>query len=511
MNNKPITLCLVAILTTLLAGSAFAQDIAPTPKRSPRVPVSKQALPDHKVLQSRDVRGAAVIIDGEKLRIGDIDLRLFGVVPPQLSASYGPQARAVLDKLTDGQAVDCMVRDRDHDGRFLATCRVGATDLALELLRHGLAVTARGSLQPTELAGPYLAAEQAAQTQKLGLWSVSMPQGVAVPVPAATAPLPQPAPAQPAAIAVTLPQAPPEVKKEEKPAALAPVPPLPKAQPAEQATAPAALQDANEAADDSEDAPGVFARYQLLITGLVMLVTAFGIMGVISFQRRRERREEIKAVAAALRGELLAARAVCQARLKIMEADDRPVNWPKIRTTLYTAYVGRLGWLGAVLARQIASIYGQAADYAAYYNSTNASTETAAKRLALQVLIQHVDEVLPRLALIEQTGQQINPTLAAIAEAKVSPEAETPSTAPVPPPAAVPASEIGLRMPWNAVRKFARDRFNELKAQTAPPETSVEADYAALVEAEMASLTFSEEDGLEAPPSNVTKFRGIGS
>ena len=125
-------------------------------------------------------------------------------------------------------------------------------------------------------------------------------------------------------------------------------------------------------------------------------------------ERRRDRRDEMKAIAAALRGELLAARAVCQARLKTWaESESKSAAWPRIRSTLYQAYVGRIGSLGAMLARQIASIYGQAVDYAAYYNSASSEglrPEGVSKRQALQTLVQHIEEVLPKLAAIEQTG-----------------------------------------------------------------------------------------------------------
>ena len=64
---------------------------------------------------------------------------------------------------------------------------------------------------------------------------------------------------------------------------------------------------------------------------------------------------------------------------------------------------GRLGWLGAVLARQIASIYGQAGDYAAYFTAGGQSNEPSAlatKRQALTKLVQHIEQVLPKLAAI---------------------------------------------------------------------------------------------------------------
>ena len=150
--------------------------------------------------------------------MNDIDLRLFGIVPPQLSASFGPQARSALDELAKGQNVSCHVRDRDHDGRFLATCSTENTkaDLALELLKRSRLKIIMARLQPTDLAQPYEAAEDAAQASKLGLWSTAVPQAA---TPAAPPAPPPPAKAEPKIDTSNVPPLPSELKKEEKPAA----------------------------------------------------------------------------------------------------------------------------------------------------------------------------------------------------------------------------------------------------------------------------------------------------
>jgi hypothetical protein len=457
------------------------------------------------------VLGDMAVIDSEKLHIGDIDVRLFGVVPPQLSASFGPQARATLDKLVTGQPVSCLVRDRDQAGRFLATCRTaGNADLAMELLRRGLAVTARGSLTSTDLAQPYMAAEQAAQTQKIGLWSGVTPAPVAVPAPVA-APVVAPQPAPQSQATVVPPPAPPTapVVDTKKEAAMA------KADEAKMTPAPLAASSLEPPSDETlavPDAPdSFFARYQILITGLIMLVTALSILGVISSQRRHEKRDEMKAIAAALRGELTAARGVCLARLKsvVNEGEDKAMTWPRLRSTLYQAYIGRLGWLGADLARQIASIYGQASDYAAYYSSDDETkVETTPKRQALQTLVQHIEEVLPRLMHIEQTGRK------AYYSASHSVKASAPlieKSITVSAPEKTAASEVTQHVPlashpiWDTMRKFARERFTEDRHQT----PSDEQDYAALIEEEMANLTFGEAE--DEHPTNVTKIRPTGS
>jgi endonuclease YncB( thermonuclease family) len=403
--KKLSLLSLMAIL--LMSGIAIAQE-APTPNRAPRTPVNRQAVVAAKpvIAPATVVQGTATIIDSERIRMGDIDMRLFGVVTPQLSAPFGPQARTFLDNLVLGQTVNCVIRDRDQSGRFLATCRNSENnDLALELLKRGLAVTARGSLASTDLLTPYANAEQAAQAQKIGLWSGAVPPAAKIDAAsaatvAAVAALPAPAPVAP----------PVETKKEEQAAAK-----IDKDAAAQvQAKVSSAAMAASALAPDDDivvasPSVGFLARYQLMITGILMLATALSIIAAISSQRRRERIDERKAIAAALRGELMAARAVCLGRFKLMtnEADDKSATWPRIRATLYQAYVGRLGFLGAELARQIASIYGQASDYAAYYNTKDDEAQkdnNMPKRQALQNLVNYIEEVLPKLATIELTG-----------------------------------------------------------------------------------------------------------
>ena len=400
MSQRNLILFAIIFLAWPIAHIA-AQE-APAPHRLPRIPVSRQDLAAQRQI-TRDITGAPFIIDAEKFRIGNIEMRLFGIVPPQLSASFGPQARAALDALAAGNPMHCQIRDRDHDAHFLATCRnAGDLDPALELLKRGLAVAARGSLADTELAVPYIAAEQAAQTQKIGLWSTAPAVAMSAPIAPVSTPI-MPATRVEAAVAKTEP-----VSLTPAPAITGPVSAEPKKD--KVAMAPAPVTTAVDSPASSRNSNlNFFAQYQLLLTGLVMLVTALGISGVLFVQRRIERREEMQALAAALRGELMAARALCQGRLKTImtEADDRLMVWPRIRSTLYQGYVSRIGWLGAELARQIASLYGQSNDYAAYYHPADAGRMgNMPKRHALQTMVQHIEEVLPKLAVIEETGQR---------------------------------------------------------------------------------------------------------
>ena len=65
-----------------------------------------------------------------------------------------------------------------------------------------------------------------------------------------------------------------------------------------------------------------------------------------------------------------------------------------------------------MLARQVASIYGQASDYAAYFNPANGiAVDPRGEAIlqaagALQTLVQHIEEVLPKLAISNRRGQR---------------------------------------------------------------------------------------------------------
>ena len=499
------------ILSLLSATVAHAAEEAPPPHRMPRTPVSRETVmePRDAMPASRQLQGLAAIIDGEKLRIGETDLRLFGIVPPQLSASFGPQARAMLDTLANGQNVTCNIRDRDRDGRLLATCHNAKdADMALELVKHGLAVTARGSIAGTELATPYATAEQTAQNEKIGLWSVTT-VAVATPVTVVTPKQESPA-------------ADNDTKKEEKKAAEAQTQAKIAADiTAQQAQAQAAQTRLDDNAWTDTANMGFFERYQTLIAGLLMLGTALSIIGALWVQKRNERIDELKSIAAALRGELMAARSVCVGRAKTITTDeeDRTATWPRIRATLYQAYVGRLGILGAELARHVASVYGQSSDHAALH-APGGATQDAPKKAALETLAKRIEEILPKLAEIERTGivpspSPFRPRMQTNAPIRPAvPASVATSTAPPTAPAGeevasavetteTPSNEVAhaftfipsaniARAPaalWENMRGFLQGAGSEGETEPTPEQHS---EYAAMIEADMARYQYGE-------------------
>ncbi|MCL2469369.1 MAG: thermonuclease family protein [Alphaproteobacteria bacterium] len=393
----------LALGLALLFSSAQAQaQLAPPPQKAPRTPVSKQQLntpaPAAPLPASRTLEGQAQVLDSSRLRLGGFEVKLFGLVPPQISASYGPQARQTMDALTTG-AVTCKIMDRERAGPYLATCQTteGQTDFGLELLRRGLAVTARGSLAGHALETPYLAAENAAQSQKLGLWSLLIPQAVSA------QDIRKAANAQKEPVAQGEPVSVPDQPKAEAPTATQAAPAIetPQAPPMPVSLAQAALPPLMV-----ETPASLLERYQIFATGLLALTGAFLVLMSIFALKNRQKKDELRALAAALRGELMAARAICQARLSKItyEENDKNTSWPRLRVIVFQAYVGRLGLLGAELSRQIASIYGMTSDYASFYGTGDSRLEGPSKKQALETLVRHIEEVTPRLAQIERSG-----------------------------------------------------------------------------------------------------------
>jgi endonuclease YncB( thermonuclease family) len=118
-------------------------------------------------------------IDGDTLRSGSVELRLYGIDAPELNQTCtrsdgtewpcGREAQSRLKSLIGRYAVDCEPRSRDKFNRVVAVCGTSKVpDLAEALVRDGLAVTLEGSS-----AGPYADAEIAAERAKTGLWQGS--------------------------------------------------------------------------------------------------------------------------------------------------------------------------------------------------------------------------------------------------------------------------------------------------------------------------------------------------
>jgi endonuclease YncB( thermonuclease family) len=82
-----------------------------------------------------EVPYSARIVDGDGLKIGHWEIRLFGIDAPEMRG--GPEGRrshAALEDLISGRPVDCAGLNFDRYGRVVAICKVDGKDIGLRML-----------------------------------------------------------------------------------------------------------------------------------------------------------------------------------------------------------------------------------------------------------------------------------------------------------------------------------------------------------------------------------------
>jgi endonuclease YncB( thermonuclease family) len=120
----------------------------------------------------RHISGPARIVDGDGLKIGQWEIRLFGIDAPEMrSGPEGRRSRTALEDLIGSRRVDCDGLNFDRYGRVVAICRVDGKDIGEEMLAIGQAVTYRKYLEGSQVDTAYLEAERHARDAKRGLWN----------------------------------------------------------------------------------------------------------------------------------------------------------------------------------------------------------------------------------------------------------------------------------------------------------------------------------------------------
>lgn len=164
----------LALMVSVLALADNARaDNAPAPPAVPATPVEAAPLAPP---PPQEYDGAASVLDGATLQIGEERLMLFGIAAPALDAPSGLKARLALDQLLAGDSrVRCVVSARDRFQRRLAVCRLGDIDLGEALLLAGVATVDRYATRAREadpqLAQRYDQAEAEARRMGAGLWA----------------------------------------------------------------------------------------------------------------------------------------------------------------------------------------------------------------------------------------------------------------------------------------------------------------------------------------------------
>lgn len=120
------------------------------------------------------ISGTGRPIDGDSLKVGEQEVRLFGIDAPEFTQvcarngnpwACGTAAAAQLSKLVLGRPVTCVSMGKDRYGRILGRCSVGATDLNRTMVATGYALAYR------RYSTDYVSAEESAKVAKRGIWS----------------------------------------------------------------------------------------------------------------------------------------------------------------------------------------------------------------------------------------------------------------------------------------------------------------------------------------------------
>lgn len=94
-------------------------------------------------------------------------VRLLGIDAPEICQPWGPQSRAALTAVLQGQVVDVRARTRDSYGRLLAQLTSQGNDVGAWMVGQGYA----WSYSYKNNAGPYEALQAQAKSQHLGLFA----------------------------------------------------------------------------------------------------------------------------------------------------------------------------------------------------------------------------------------------------------------------------------------------------------------------------------------------------
>jgi endonuclease YncB( thermonuclease family) len=119
--------------------------------------------------------GNVQVVDGDSLRRGNTDIRLYGIDAPEyrqncfdksrIEYACGKQAATTLRALVKGQQVTCSSIDTDRYGRAVSVCKINTLDLNAEMVKQGWAVAySKHSLN-------YVGLEAEARRAKRGIWA----------------------------------------------------------------------------------------------------------------------------------------------------------------------------------------------------------------------------------------------------------------------------------------------------------------------------------------------------
>ena len=121
------------------------------------------------------------VSDGDTITVlqdrTQIKVRLAGIDAPESSQAFGQRSKQNLSRLVYGKTVSVISKKTDRYGRAVGKVLINGTDANLEQIKAGFAWVYRNYLSELSAVDrkTYLAAEDAAKSAKLGLWSDPSP------------------------------------------------------------------------------------------------------------------------------------------------------------------------------------------------------------------------------------------------------------------------------------------------------------------------------------------------
>lgn len=120
------------------------------------------------------IRGAARVVDGDTVDVGETRIRLEGIDAPETGQTCkrkwigswpcGAVATTALARMIENRTVSCEPRGLDKYGRTLAVCFVDGRDINAQMVRQGHAWAF------VKYSQTYVREEAQARTESLGIW-----------------------------------------------------------------------------------------------------------------------------------------------------------------------------------------------------------------------------------------------------------------------------------------------------------------------------------------------------
>ncbi len=131
------------------------------------------------LLFSKKFSGTAFVLDGDSIKVGKKEVRLFGIDAPEykqqcldktdMEYACGVKSRDFLVNLVGGKFVECAYSEKDKYNRFLGKCYVDKVFINAEMVKSGMAVVYNFSEDDKKIDK----LEEEAKEKKIGIWQGS--------------------------------------------------------------------------------------------------------------------------------------------------------------------------------------------------------------------------------------------------------------------------------------------------------------------------------------------------